>query len=368
MVVYYSMIIWIVLLTFVYKTTKQTEDLDIEEEGFDLVPWPYAILSMGYIVFWAAIRSGVADTKNYILIFEHAHVGINYAVEMVGSGAKDWGFTFLSIIWKTLVSDNYHYWLAAIAICSGIPIMKALRCKSPDFMWSMLLFILMQHFTWLMNGIRQFLVAAILFGCCRMIEERKMTKFFIVVLLCSLIHKTALIMIPLYFFFIVKPFSKLMWLFVLGILSLSFAVAPMLEAMGEVLQGSQYESNLKQFAEDDGVHPLRVILMAIPGILAFIRREQIAELEDSFLNICVNMSIIAWGFYFIGMLTSGIMIGRLPIYFELYNLILLPYLVKAVYYDKSNLIYWGATIVYAAFFYILYGKSYYISDLTGIVM
>ena len=141
----------------------------------------------------------------------------------------------------------------------------------------------------------------------------------------------------------------------------------MLEAMGDVLHGSQYESNLEQFAEDDGVHPLRVALFVIPGLLAFFRRKRIAELNDSFLNICVNMSIITWGLYFVGMLTSGIMIGRLPIYFELYNLILLPYLVKVVYRDKSNLIYWVTTIVCALFFHVTY-SYYYISDLTGKVL
>jgi transmembrane protein EpsG len=364
MIIYYSMIIWIVVLTIIYKSSVQTVRL---KTGERVIPLPYAVLSMGYIVFWVSLRSGIADTRAYVEGFETLPVGINYAKEMIGADVKDWGFYSLSVLWKTLVSDNYHYWLTIIAVCSGIPIMRTLRRKSADFMWSMLLFMLMLHFTWLINGMRQFLAAAIMFGCCQYIEKRKMVKFFIVVVLCSLIHKTALIMIPLYFFFIEKPFSKRMWLFVLCILASVFAVAPMVEAMGDALQGSQYESNLQQFAEDDGVHPLRVIVMAIPGLLAFLRRKQIARLDNALLNISINMSVIAWGFYFIGMLTSGIMIGRLSIYFELYNLILLPYLVKVVYRDNSNLIYWGATIGYAAFFYVLYGTGYYVSDLTGFV-
>ena len=364
MIIYYSMIIWIVLLTILYNTTKPTELLRTGEE---VVPLPFAVLAMGYVVFWVGIRSRGMDTPAYISAFKTAPTGIDSMFRLIAEGTKDWGFYSLGILWKTIVSENYHSWLMLIAVCTGVPIMKTLRRRSPDFMWSMLLFILMQHFTWMMNGIRQFLATALIFGSCHLIEERKMVRFFVVVFLCSLIHKTALIMIPIYFFCIEEPFTKRMWLFILGILSLSFAVAPMVEVMGDVLQGSQYESNLKQFAEDDGVHPLRVALMAMPPILAYIRRERIAELEDSFLNICVNMSVITCGLYFIGMLTSGIMIGRLPIYCELYNLILLPYLVKEVYDDMSKLVYWTATIVYALFFHVLF-NYYYASDLTGIII
>lgn len=48
------MIVWIVVLTIVYKTSNRTTELDIEEEGYDVVP------------------------------------------KLKGFGEKDWGFTSLS--------------------------------------------------------------------------------------------------------------------------------------------------------------------------------------------------------------------------------------------------------------------------------
>ena len=77
------------------------------------------------------------------------------------------------------------------------------------------------------------------------------------------------------------------------------------------------------------------------------------------------MSTISAGLYFVGMFTSGIMIGRLPIYFSLYNFILLPYLFNFIYTKSTKLLYTGFSILYLAFYYVSASKFYYISDVLG---
>lgn len=63
------------------------------------------------------------------------------------------------------------------------------------------------------------------------------------------------------------------------------------------------------------------------------------------------MSIIGSGIYIISkILSSGVMIGRLPIYFTMYNLILLPWLIQNLF-DKNErrLIYYLMIVCYFAF-------------------
>lgn len=329
------------------------------------IPWSYAIISMGYILFWASLRSGFVDTSAYIRFFQNAETGLTAAINSFSEGGKMAGYNFIQILFKTIVSSDFHYWLAFIAIATGIPIMTTLRKHSPDYLYSMFLFITSTMVIWMFNGIRQFLVAAIMFGLGYLIQERKMVKYIIAVILCSYIHSTVLFMLPIYFFVTDKPFGKRMLIFLAAVLSCAITIAPLMDSMDAMLQGTSYAANLQQFAEDDGVHPLRVALAFVPVVLAFLKRKTIAAQSNGYINICINMSVISAGLYFVGMFTSGIMIGRLPIFFRLYNLILIPYLINFSYKERKELMYTIFSVVYIVFYYLMGQNYYYISDILG---
>ena len=65
------------------------------------------------------------------------------------------------------------------------------------------------------------------------------------------------------------------------------------------------------------------------------------------------MSLIASGLYIISKVaSSGILLGRLPIYFSMYNLILLPWLLRNIFEKKEkDLIYYIMIVCYFSFFY-----------------
>jgi len=329
------------------------------------IPWKYAIIAMGYVTFWAALRSGFADTRAYIISFESTTGGFDEAIKALHENGKAPLWNSIQILFKTFISKDFHYWLAMIAIASGIPIMLTLRNKSADYLFSIYLFIASTTFSWMSNGIRQFLVASVLFGLYFLITERKRLLFVCIVLLCSLIHTTVLLMLPAVFFIDFKPFGKMMMLFVVCVLTSTFFVGPMLNSMESILSNTSYAGNLDQFAEDDGAHPLRVAFESVPVLLAYFKRKQIAALGNNFINLCVNMSTVAAGLFFIAMLTSGIMIGRLPIYFGLYNFILIPFLINYVYPQHRKLLYTGFYVGYIAIYIISTQHYYYISDILG---
>lgn len=361
MIVYNSMILVVLLLMLIYNFQQPNPGI----RHTTPIPWLYAIIAMGYIVFWAALRSGFADTKAYIMSFNMAPMGIETAFEELNKGGKSPAWSFCQIIFKTFVSSDFHWWLATIAILSGIPIMLALRKKSVDYLFSIFLFITSTTFSWMLNGIRQFVVAAILFGFYFLLAERKRLLFIGIVLICSSIHTSAIIMLPAIFFVDYKPFGKMMMLFVLIVLSSVFFVSSIMDSLDIILEDTAYHDNLDQFAEDDGAHPLRVLLESVPALMAFIKRKQIAALNNDFINLCVNMSTVSAGLFFIAMLTSGIMVGRLPIYFGLYNFILIPFLINNVYSSSRRLLYIGYYVVYIAFYILMTSHFYYISDILG---
>ena len=362
MIVYNSMIVMVLVLTVIYHIQRPDTALRLSRP----IPWPYAILAMGYIIFWAAMRSGFIDTKVYIGHFENAPTGIEEAFELLDTPAKSPTWNFLQSLFKTCISTDYHWWFATIALISGVPIMLVFRKKSVDYLFSVYLFTASTTFSWMFNGIRQFVVAAIAFGFYFLLVEKKRLLFIGIILLLSLIHSTILIMLPAVFFVDCKPFGKMMSLFVIIILISAFFMGSVTDTMDELLQDTTYHHNLDQFEKDDGANPLRVLFESVPVLMAFIKRREIAATNNTFLNLCINMSTVAAGIYYIAMLTSGIMIGRLPIYFSLYNFILIPYLINFFYTSHRRELYLIFYIAYIIFYFYSTPYFYYVSDVLGI--
>ncbi len=363
MIIYYSMIIWIILVA-IFANFRKSE-YDLQEDG--QIPMSYAIITFAYIIFWAGIRSGVADTAEYIRSFNAIPSSIA-DWENIKLSAKAPGFTWLQVFFKTFISENYHWFFMIIAIVQGVSVMKTFRRYSEEFFFSSLLFVLSLNFTWMLNGIRQFIPVTILFGCLPWLVEKKWLPFHLVVLFLSTIHFTALIMIPIYWIVTSPAWSKqvLISSAILVIFTLfSGAFTDLLEG---VLSNTAYKGSTDQFANDDGVHPLRVIVAAIPAFLAFICRNQIEDDPNKgLLDILTNMSAICASLYLVGMVTSGILIGRLPIYCELYGYILLPYLFNHYFPElERRILYLVSLVGYGMWFYLQSEGLYYVSEITGL--
>ena len=368
MLVYNSMILWIVFLGVCHIRLQHNSGYLVQKKRNGQVPMMLAILAFGYIIFWAGMRTGYVDTAAYIAAFKNSPSEISKIWMYLNSDNKAPGFDILTILFKSLVSTDYHAWLMFIAIISGVPIMLTLRKRSINFFYSAFLFIVTLNFTWMLNGIRQFLVAAILFGLSDWIVERKTLRFVIVVLLLSTIHYTALIMLPAYWLVMGKPFGKKIICFIVALMACVIFLEPFVQMLEGALMGTVYEGYTEQFVLDDGVHPLRVFVMVLPAVIGFLGRKRLESINDKYINLCVNMSLVSAGIYFLGIFTSGILIGRLPIYFELYNLILIPYLVKKCFNkDSSKIMYALYTVGYLLFYFMLSGNLYYISDITGLL-
>lgn len=87
-----------------------------------------------------------------------------------------------------------------------------------------------------------------------------------------------------------------------------------------------------------------LVSMATPT-LAFIYKDKIAEFDNPYINVMVNMSLITGGLYAVGVVTSGIYMGRLPLYTNLFGLILLPFILKRVLPKQAKGPVWVAAFI-----------------------
>ena len=117
---------------------------------------------------------------------------------------------------------------------------------------------------------------------------------------------------------------------------------------------TQYQNVVSDWQswQDDGTNVFRVLVYSVPMMLSLIGFKIIRRADDPVINICVNMSIVTTGLYIISMFTSGVYIGRLPIYFSLYNYILLPWEINHIFTERSKrLIYILMIGAYLVFYY-----------------
>ena len=357
MQVYWFMLGWVIMFGTLSQVTAkrvcvgQNLDGDMYESRANLF---MAFITFAVIIFFAGARSYVADTSAYIKMFNDYPLLQNAQDVIFASNAREPGFRLFSILIKTFISDNYTVWLSIIAVISGICVMIPLYKYSCNFGISVFLFMISCQFSWMFNGMRQFMVAAIMFACTGLILKNKTLPYIIIVCVLSTVHQSALLLIPMYFIAQGEPWNKRTLLFIGCIVLAMLFTSKFTNLLTDVVEQTDYATSVNEFkATDDGTNPIRILVESIPIILAFIYRNKIKDKLTPIIKLSINMSLIASGLYIISKVaSSGVLLGRLPIYCSLYNLILLPWLLRNIFEKREkDLVYYIMIICYFAFFY-----------------
>ena len=173
------------------------------------------------------------------------------------------------------------------------------------------------------------------------------------ILIASLFHQSALLVLPFVFIVQGKAWNKKTLFFIIAVVVAVVFADRFTDILDNMLAETQYQnvvSDWEQF-QDDGTNILRVLVYSVPAILSLIGLKYIRQENSALINICTNMSIASAGLYVISMFTSGIFIGRLPIYFSLYNYILLPWEINRIFTKQSaRIIYIIMVIAYLGFY------------------
>ena len=362
MPIYFSMIVVVFIVYVLHLFTAAKHKL-ASNTGASAAE---VILIFGYIIFWTGIRNSFADTSAYIRTFQAASWYDLYNLDF--TPGSPWGFVILQILFKTVISSNYHAWLMFLAVISGACVAVTFKKYSTNFFYTVFMFLTLTTFTWMMNGIRQFLAVSILFACTPWLIDRKMWKYCFAVVLCSTIHATCIIMLPIYFMVNSKPWRTKTLIIILGVILVFAFTEKFTGLLDRLLADTTYSDSVSHFAGDDGVNPLRVIVYSVPTFLAFLGRKILSRYDDQCVDVFVNLSIFTSLLYAIGMATSGILMGRLPIYTQMYQYILMPYVINKCFTKESAKLLYGMSFIgYMGYFYLMANNMYYSSELTGFI-
>lgn len=368
MEVYLFIIAWIAVVGFMSKTYQVTELIDGREEK--RCNYTYSILMFSVIIIFTGLRSSVGDTWTYIKGFNNLNVEGTSVWRIFKENEGYQLYAAYGYLVKKYISDNPTVYLFGIALISGICTMIGYRRYSCDFSYSLILFMLSGKFLWMMNGIKQFAAAAIMFMAMKYItSEDKRYKYFIYLIIAYLIHPSALLLLPTYFIVKEKPWSaKILITIALAITAATF-VSEFTTFLDFATEDTVFDSSVDQFANDDGSNIMRFFVALVPPLLAFIKRKEIEKTNSPIINVMINMSVIAACCYLVATFTSGILMGRVPLYYELSGFALIPWLLDNVYDSKDRNVFRMLCIFfYAIFFYFQVWGLEYTSDTLGLYL
>lgn len=313
--------------TLIYNSSKKTSPeagIDsLHAENQRKISLFFAFVSFALLVFFVGQRSYIFDTYQYQYAYDNYYTGDLSQIKDLFSAEntdKGKGYTFLLILFKHFLHGTANDWFTFLAIFQIIPVVLFFYKYSVNFTLSSYFFITSGCVLWLVNGVRQFLAVTLILYFVDWIFKKKTFPFIIVVLIAATVHNTAVLWLPVYFLIHLKTWSKK---FVIS--SFILTVCAFFLINSSLFNDTNY--SYIGTSGGSGVNPLRVLFMSIPTCLAFYFRNDIKSKTNRNADICVNISVICTEMYIVGMFTNGV-VGRLPIYFELFNYILLPWMLE----------------------------------------
>ncbi len=366
----WAFIIWIGITGFLCNVFDGKRQEIVIGKSETRTMWSWAIVIFLPIVLGAALRTTrEGDTGTYKLMFDSCPSVLSEAISHAFGAERDGGYALWEVVFKSIFGNNFQLFIGINAVFCAALLVKAYRKFSSSYAISIFLFAAgFEYFQWMFNGMRQFMAVCIALNCMEDIINRRYKRIIIPFIIAASLHMSVLIIIPCLFFVQGKAFNRRMMLFMAGVVLVGAVLGrtgQLNEIIAQLMQSTQYDSVLDEFymTMDSGTNTLRVLVYMVPAILGLIGLRHIRQADDPVINFCTNMSVVSAGIYIVSMFTSAIMIGRLPIYFSIYNYILLPWEIHNIFEKRSAKLVTGTLVFcYLAYNYyqcaMVYGQSF----------
>lgn len=353
---YNYLFIWVGILAFIASST--TTGYFTDENGYEQYKTGklFAVVAFVPVIYFVVTSTWRywGDYWGYLSNYSSFPTVFSEALDVI-KGQEDsnlfYAFTYFI---KVLSGGSEFTYRLSLALLQSLPIIYMLRKYSVNYVFSVYMFIVSAiPLAWMLNGVRQLCAAAIIYGATQLYLDKKYVKTVILILFATMFHQSAIMVLPMVFICQGKAWNRKTLLCILGAIVFVTFFSGLSSSYETVMSNAGYDMSL--YAGDDGVHPLRVLVSLTPAVLAFMGRDIIKDEDSPIIHFCTNMSLLNFGIYLVAMVTSGILVGRVPLYTSMYNFILLPYLIDRMFYGGTRRMIYFATV---GLYFIYYWGEY----------
>ena len=353
---YYFIFIWIGIMAWLSKIIKMTTIQTVQNNRVERINLIAAIITFLPVFLLVVLENPANDLPSYLHTFRTMPTSFSGLEKVLSESKSEHGILILDFILKNLFGNDDMVFRVCIACIHSIPVLFVFRKYSENYWLSIYLFVANAcHIAWMMNGIRQFIAVSIIMVATPWLIEKKFVRVVIIILFAMWFHTSAVFMLPIVFIVHGKAWNKKTLLFIFAAIIGMYIFSTYTNVFDSLLVNTEYSNSIVELrlGGDTGINPIRMLVSAVPVVLSILGRKAINDDNDSFMNICVNMSVVTFGTNLIAMVTSGILTGRLPIYTALYSFIFLPYLVRKVFNEKFyHFVYAVMIVLYFIYFLV----------------
>ena len=371
MIIHFSILFLILLVSAFYEHQFRANKIRVIADGGtasdylgSIIPW---LIVFGYLAFLSGMRSDVNDTVAYKDSFNALVPSWDDIWSAITGNVKDKGFPIAMHLFKMLISQDFHAWFFAFAIIESLIISFVLRRESVSFLDACFFFFSSTLYFNYFSMMRQWMAIVMVFWASKYIKRRKFIPYLLFCLFAAQFHTSAYFMIPVYFIVTGKAWNKKQ-LSIIGLFAVvMFFLRPLLGVLDSMSGDSTYSYVVDTMSTGTGASWVRIPIALVPVVISYIYREKIKE--DTMANICTNMAVLQLLVLIVKKKKKKMFLGRMSLYFSIYNTILFPYMLNAVMEEKNRV--WIKPLFYLAYFafYIfqmIYSGSFYFgSDIIG---
>ena len=300
----------------------------------------FIFLVVATLAIISGLQVNIGDTYFYMNSFKNNDM----TWEMIIEG-KDIGFGVYQMIIQSF-TNNPQYLIFITAMITNILIVSVFYNYSRMIELSTFVYIAGGTHLVSMNGIRQVMAAAICFIAIRYLLKGDFLKYALIILLASTIHFSALVLLPMYFLTRVKAWSK----FTFFSLAMAVLIVIGFDQFASIFFSALEETQYGEYSsfQEGGANIIRVFVSSAPLVLAYLGRDRLREYFPN-IDYIVNMSL--FGLIFMIISTQNWIFARVSIYFNLFQLILISWIVLIFAKKDQKFIYYCLLTFYFAYYY-----------------
>jgi len=281
----------------------------------------FLMLSM---ILFVGLRTDYNDTYTYKLIYEAipADIGLFEGINWLKLGTNP-GFTFTNrlLVHLGFSTQSFLMFYAVVTMSIYVWFIHKYTC---NIWFSFFLMFTMGVFTFPLAAIKQCVAVAFCVLATDYAIRRKYVSFTFFVLVGSLFHPYALmyLVVPFIFF---RPWSSMTYVMLVAFALIGFFLESLL---GTVLNLTDIlgEGFTAESFSGEGINPFRLIVHAVPVFVAFLLRPSLEQRNDRANNLITNLTMLNAEIMFVALFGTANYFGRLANYFQIFQVVSLPWL------------------------------------------
>lgn len=314
----------------------------------------FALVALAtYMILFAGLRNETNDTLIYANNFRElttSYEGLDWSL---GNNPL---FMVYQITIKRFISSSPNMFFLITSSLVIVSYILFFKRYSVNFGFSIYILIAFSLYAFTMAAIKQSMSIAIAIWAVPQIINKKYFRALLLIAAATLFHAFAFLYVVA--FFLTKSVWDKRAVFI--IISTIVVGAFFSVFVGSALDFTSTIGGNVYSSEDfsTGTSLLRVIVYIAPSVLTFIYRERIRQENNQFLNMSVNLSLVAACFMVLAGIGGANLTGRLAGYFDIFICFSLPATVKYGITSKQtrDIVTVIIFIAFAVFYYSYYYK------------